>query len=771
MKYLLLLGLLFFNLQSSLCQENSTGDLAFLNGEWTLTMTFNPESESPRRLDGVMTCRWVMDSTFLKCEYVQKRPGKKNALNDVYFNYNHIEDKYESIWMSSTWPVKVLLIGDLDQKGEFIKLGTQANFPIGNGITEYVRDTLVMKKGSDNYVRKTYIKTSEETEWKYHSIEEAERTSVEILANKDQISGTTWRALGPGLTSTISETSQIYISDRLGVQYELDKSVIQKLLRYTLSYTQDQLSADKVIYRYPHFNRDSVENDIQKLASKGLIEKVDSIFKTTSAGDQILKSYWNLRRQQVQYYDYLNDKDLQTLHTVINKVVTKARNLGGTYPNESIQARFLSRSKTFEDEHVAIKVSELLREYTAYINDISHNKYQELPKQTSDKRWKKLELSAMASELMSATRNNRSYDVNRCYNQSYWRQGQRNCDEAINELIDAGLVFKENEIIKQTYLGAELSKAAEDFADQRRYRAWSDVSIAEYKRFVEILNWILDNPVESFVPYPERPRRLIQSIGFSPNEDTMYFALPHREYLESQGKDVNDKTPRLAIYFAAKTGEGWGDPQPIDFGDFDGYNAYEPTISSDGQTMIFNSPRLADGSPVKDRDPNNLWFSEKKNGKWQQPKYFQNINSKELEESYSTLTEDGELIYLQQSKIDDKVDFTLVSTQFKGEKTKKGKPIGLGYSIGDPWIARDGSYIIFTKFDNDDWVNTCDLYYSFRDGKNWTEPLKMPKINGKRSDYAVAISPDEKWLYYRRRGRFLRFPFEPILEKMKETKE
>ena len=186
--------------------------------------------------------------------------------------------------------------------------------------------------------------------------------------------------------------------------------------------------------------------------------------------------------------------------------------------------------------------------------------------------------------------------------------------------------------------------------------------------------------------------------------------------------------------------------------------------------MIFNSHRQLDGSPVEDRGPNNLWYSEKKNGKWQRPKYLDNINSKKYSESYATLTQDGELLYVQESKVNGESRYTILSTRFNGERTKRGKPIGLGFAIGDPWIAPDGSYIIYTKYDPDDWVNTCDLYFSLRDGNGWTESRKMPKINGKRSDYAVAISPDEQWLYYRRRGRFLRFPFQPILEKMKENK-
>ena len=542
--FFLALGLIHILSIAQDSNTKSTDDLSFLNGQWLMNMTYSPNSDKPRILDGTMICEWVMDSSYIKCKYALSREGKKDALNDVYFNYNQISDKYESMWMSSTWPVKVLLKGDLENDGDTLRLTTLAEFLIENDLTEYVKDVLVMAKGADSFYRKTFIKTSAENDWRFHTLEQATRTTVEELANAYQISGTTWRALGPGLSTTIRETSQVYISDLLAARYEIEKPIIQNFLRYTLSYTRDQLSPDKVVYRYPHYNRSAIEEDIQQLVDAEVLEQVDTLFKSTSMGGQILTSYWDLRRQQVRYYDYLSDDQLQTLYTVMSKIVTKARNLGGSYPNESVHARFLSRPQTFEDEHLAIKVSELLKEYTAFINDVSHYKYQQFPKQTSDERWKNLELSAMASELMSATRNNRVYDVSRCYNQSFWRQGQTNCDAAINELIEAGLVSREDESIRQTTLGSELSNAAEAFADKRRYKAWQDVTITEYVEFVEILNWILSNPVESFIPYSERPRRLIQSIGFSPNEDTMYFALPHKEYLESQGVSVTSQTPQ-----------------------------------------------------------------------------------------------------------------------------------------------------------------------------------------------------------------------------------
>lgn len=169
----------------SLDSTKSTHDLSFLTGEWIMKMTYNPESKEPKTLEGAMCCEWVMDSTYIKCEYALERQDKKNALNDVYFNYSAISEKYESMWMSSTWPVKVLLAGDIRNEKDTIRLETCAEFSIGNGIIEHVRDVLTIKIGAVNFNRKTYIKTSEETEWKYHSLEEASQKQINPILDNE----------------------------------------------------------------------------------------------------------------------------------------------------------------------------------------------------------------------------------------------------------------------------------------------------------------------------------------------------------------------------------------------------------------------------------------------------------------------------------------------------------------------------------------------------------------------------------------------------------
>ena len=98
------------------------------------------------------------------------------------------------------------------------------------------------------------------------------------------------------------------------------------------------------------------------------------------------------------------------------------------------------------------------------------------------------------------------------------------------------------------------------------------------------------------------------------------------------------------------------------------------------------------------------------------------------------------------------------------------EPLGLPFSgpeygEGDPQLARDGSFLIFTRWDHRvGWQQTCDLYLSFRTALGWTEPVPLTELNSPTPDYAAAVSPDSRWLYYRSAGRYLRRPLKPVLD-------
>ena len=103
-----------------------------------------------------------------------ERPGKKRALDEVFFNYNPIYDSYESLWFSSTWPIKVLLQGTLEKLENHTILKTSARFKIENDVTEYVKDELIYSD-QDLFNRETHVRTDEADDWYHHMTETAKR--------------------------------------------------------------------------------------------------------------------------------------------------------------------------------------------------------------------------------------------------------------------------------------------------------------------------------------------------------------------------------------------------------------------------------------------------------------------------------------------------------------------------------------------------------------------------------------------------------------------
>lgn len=169
-----LLSLLLFLPLSLFSQEAKSNQerLSFLVGTWEIERTYSPGS-APRKLEGILTCKLTLDSTYIECLYEIDRPQKKRGLDQVFFNYNPIYEKYESLWLSSTWPIKVTMQGE-HQHNSFL---FEAQFPIQEGIMEYVKSewTLELNQAIPAFSRKTHIRTSRDgpNDWFHHMDENA----------------------------------------------------------------------------------------------------------------------------------------------------------------------------------------------------------------------------------------------------------------------------------------------------------------------------------------------------------------------------------------------------------------------------------------------------------------------------------------------------------------------------------------------------------------------------------------------------------------------
>jgi hypothetical protein len=92
-----------------------------------------------------------------------------------------------------------------------------------------------------------------------------------------------------------------------------------------------------------------------------------------------------------------------------------------------------------------------------------------------------------------------------------------------------------------------------------------------------------------------------------------------------------------------------------------------------------------------------------------------------------------------------------------GEVTVENLGAGLNSSQndGDPCIAPDGSYLIFSS-SRSGGLGQSDLYVSYNQGGAWTTPRNLgPAINTSWIEDWPSISPDGKYLFFNRRRAYV----------------
>ncbi len=169
--------LIFFMIVSWCPKEISKEKFEFLLGEWSVERTYFPDTDKKIELNGTMDCVYDLDGKFIRCIYNIPRTGKTDIIDVVYYNHNSIYKNYENLWLSATWPIKVLMQGQLKKSFGKIEYNSKASFKIGSGITEYVKSKMKIDLKEDVFIRNTHIKTSKDTIWRFHIKESAAKNN------------------------------------------------------------------------------------------------------------------------------------------------------------------------------------------------------------------------------------------------------------------------------------------------------------------------------------------------------------------------------------------------------------------------------------------------------------------------------------------------------------------------------------------------------------------------------------------------------------------
>jgi Tol biopolymer transport system component len=181
------------------------------------------------------------------------------------------------------------------------------------------------------------------------------------------------------------------------------------------------------------------------------------------------------------------------------------------------------------------------------------------------------------------------------------------------------------------------------------------------------------------------------------------------------------------------------------------YGDVDPFLASDGLRLYFSSRRPIESTgPSKDAD---LWYVERSpGGEWGNPIRVAGVNVAEENDYYTSIAEDGTLYF---SRFDSEGVGDLYRSSFEGDGFGEPAPVGgLVNSVlneHDPFIAADGSYLIFSS-NRAGGFGENDLYISFRDDDgSWLEPRNMGvEINSPGYDYCPNVSHDGKYLFFTR---------------------
>ena len=224
------------------------------------------------------------------------------------------------------------------------------------------------------------------------------------------------------------------------------------------------------------------------------------------------------------------------------------------------------------------------------------------------------------------------------------------------------------------------------------------------------------------------------TIAFAPDMDEAYWSsqIATQETGYSQGLIMHSRIVEGA----------WTEPAPVSFTQL-GWGDDVPIFMPDGSRLYFLSVRPAPGE--EEGRAERIWFVTRTEAGWSEPVFVVGgPNSLDLHWQFSVAA-DGSLYVPSRGEL-------YVSRLVDGDYLE---PENLGATINSdadeamPFIAPDGSYLLFTRFGHEDNHGFADLWISFADDAGgWTEPLNLGERINSVAGICPIVSPDGSMLFF-----------------------
>ncbi len=217
----------------------------------------------------------------------------------------------------------------------------------------------------------------------------------------------------------------------------------------------------------------------------------------------------------------------------------------------------------------------------------------------------------------------------------------------------------------------------------------------------------------------------------------------------------NGKRDTLKIMESRKTKGKWSAPQVASFSTTTGaWKDIDPVFSPDGKKVLFQSTRNT--HRTADRKDFDIWAVEVTSTGWSEPYPLAGEINSEVSESYASITKDGTVYFMKEN--DNNIGRSdIYFSELKADKYQKPQNIGMPVNTtereSNPFIAADGSYIIYFSSDTTG-LGDVDLFISFKNNNEWTAPKNLgAPINSELAEFCPFVHTKEKRLYFARQRK------------------
>ncbi|MCP4897682.1 MAG: hypothetical protein GY906_11980 [bacterium] len=230
------------------------------------------------------------------------------------------------------------------------------------------------------------------------------------------------------------------------------------------------------------------------------------------------------------------------------------------------------------------------------------------------------------------------------------------------------------------------------------------------------------------------------NISFSPDGQEMFFS-----YYKSRPENPK---PAYEIKTYTQVSGVWEGPVTAFFSGV--YSDVDITFSPDGSTLFFVSDR-----PHPRTGELDIYYIKKVEGGWSQPIYAGEEVNSGTSEVYPSLSDRGNLFFASGREggfgAKDIYKAEWVDGQF-ANVVNLGPAVNTEHNESNPFIAPDESYIVFNVQLPENDFNP-QIYVSFQlENGSWTKAESLGEsVNTIDGESAATITPDEKYLFFKRR--------------------